>query len=102
MMAWRAPASRSEALAQVGDIFPDSIEDQGRVCRALARLPDDEVVNLFAAPTKGLVEATLRALLAESTGKLSLGRGSRAEGAGQILLAAISTAKAGPDGAADR
>jgi hypothetical protein len=73
MMSWTPPASRSEALARLGDIFPN-IEEQGRVCRALARLPDGEVVNLFAAPSKELVKATLAALLAESTGELFPGQ----------------------------
>ena len=70
---WSPPATRSEAVARVGDLFPDNLEGQGRVFRALAPLPDGEMVNLFAAPSREAVVATLMNVLAESTGESCLG-----------------------------
>jgi hypothetical protein len=73
MASWSPPATRAEAVARVGDLFPDNLEGQGRVFRALARLRDGEVVNLFGAPSREAVEATLMNVLAESTGESCLG-----------------------------
>jgi hypothetical protein len=102
MASWSPPTTRSEALARMEVIFPDSIEEQGRVFRALARLSDRVVLNLFAPPSMKAVKATLRAELTENTGESCLGTVGRACHLERSLLDTHPTcAKAAPGDAED-